>query len=131
MYRTLDAALLCALLATPFASGKNVRPDLASQLNSQLPANRECYGNAIHAVLVARYGDVLYGGASGERDPATHVPATVDSIIAAQSMARLLTSMLVMQLVDQSKVDLDAPPPPARQSLCPGPPVHVGRHLRA
>ncbi len=61
------------------------------------------------AVLVAHNGQVLYQGASGERDPAAHVPATVDTIFAAQSMAKLLTSTLVMQLVDQGKVDLDAP----------------------
>jgi len=109
MYRTLAAALLCALFATPFASARDVPPDLASQLNSQLQANRERYGIAGQAVLVAHNGQVLYQGASGERDPATHAPATVDSIFAAQSMAKLLTSTLVMQLVDQGKVDLDAP----------------------
>jgi len=60
-------------------------------------------------VLVAHDDQVLYQGASGERDPATHAPATVDTIFAAQSMAKLLTSTLVMQLVDQGKLDLDAP----------------------
>ncbi|WP_049469122.1 serine hydrolase domain-containing protein [Stenotrophomonas indicatrix] len=109
MYRTLAAALLCALFATPFASARDVPPDLASQLNSQLQANRERYGIAGQAVLVAHNGQVLYQGASGERDPATHAPTTVDTIFAAQSMAKLLTSTLMMQLVDQGKVDLDAP----------------------
>ncbi|WP_312786300.1 serine hydrolase domain-containing protein [Stenotrophomonas indicatrix] len=109
MYRTLASALLCALFATPFASARDVPPDLASQLNSQLQINRERYGIAGQAVLVAHNGNVLYEGASGERDPAIHAPATVDSIFAAQSMAKLLTSTLVMQLVDQGKVDLDAP----------------------
>nr|WP_258026925.1 serine hydrolase domain-containing protein [Stenotrophomonas pavanii] len=60
-------------------------------------------------MLVAHDDQVLYQGASGERDPATHAPATVDTIFAAQSMAKLLTSTLVMQLVDQGKLDLDAP----------------------
>jgi len=109
MYRTLASALLCALFATPFASARDVPTDLASQLNSQLQSNRERYGIAGQAVLVAHNGNVLYEGASGERDPAIHAPATVDSIFAAQSMAKLLTSTLVMQLVDQGKVDLDAP----------------------
>ncbi|QDL28616.1 serine hydrolase domain-containing protein [Stenotrophomonas maltophilia] len=109
MYRTLAAALLCALFAVPIASARESPGDLSNQLDTQLQANRERYGIAGQAVLVAHNGQVLYQGASGERDPATHAPATVDTIFAAQSMAKLLTSTLVMQLVDQSKVDLDAP----------------------
>ncbi|MCO7468553.1 beta-lactamase family protein [Stenotrophomonas maltophilia] len=109
MYRTLAAVLLCALAIALPASARDVPGDLTAQLDAQLQANREHYGIAGQAVLVAHNGTVLYQGASGERDPATHAPATVDSIFAAQSMAKLLTSTLVMQLVDQEKVDLDAP----------------------
>lgn len=109
MYRTLAAALLCALFAAPPASAHDVPTALSTQLDAQLQANRERYGIAGQAVLVAHNGQVLYQGASGERDPATHAPATIDSIFTAQSMAKLLASTLVMQLVDQGKVDLDAP----------------------
>lgn len=109
MYRTFAAALLCALFAAPPASARGLPVGLSSQLDAQLQANRERYGIAGQAVLVAHNGQVLYQGASGERDPATHAPATIDSIFTAQSMAKLLTSTLVMQLVDQGKVDLDAP----------------------
>ncbi len=109
MYRTLATALLCALFAVPIASARESPCDLSNQLDTQLQANRERYGIAGQAVLVAHNGQVLYQGASGERDPAAHAPATVDTIFAAQSMAKLLTSTLVMQLVDQGKVDLDAP----------------------
>ncbi|HDS1675347.1 TPA: beta-lactamase family protein [Stenotrophomonas maltophilia] len=109
MYRTLAAALLCALFAAPIASARDVPGELPARLDAQLQANRERYGIAGQAVLVAHNGNVLYQGASGERDPATHAPATVDTIFAAQSMAKLLTSTLVMQLVEQGKVDLDAP----------------------
>ncbi|HID8536765.1 TPA: serine hydrolase [Stenotrophomonas maltophilia] len=109
MYRTFAAALLCTLFAIPSVSALETAGDLSNQLGTQLQANRERYGIAGQAVLVAHNGQVLYQGASGERDPATHAPATVDTIFAAQSMAKLLTSTLVMQLVDQGKVDLDAP----------------------
>lgn len=109
MYRILAAALLCTLLVIPPASARDVPTALSTQLDAQLLANRERYGIAGQAVLVAHNGQVLYQGANGERDPATRAPATVDTIFAAQSMAKLLTSTLVMQLVDQGKVDLDAP----------------------
>lgn len=109
MYRTLAAVLLCTLAIALPASARDVPGGLTAQLDAQLQANRERYGIAGQAVLIAHNGQVLYQGASGERDPATHAPATVDSIFAAQSMAKLLTSTLVMQLVDQGKVDLDVP----------------------
>lgn len=109
MHRTFAAALLCVLFAAPPASASDLSAGLSTQLDAQLQANLERYGIAGQAVLVAHNGQVLYQGASGERDRATHTPATVDSIFAAQSMAKLLTSTLVMQLVDQGKVDLDAP----------------------
>ncbi|WP_303635959.1 serine hydrolase domain-containing protein [Stenotrophomonas tuberculopleuritidis] len=109
MYRTLAAALLCTLFAIPPASARDEPTDLSAQLDNQLQTNRERYGIAGQAVLVAHNGQVLYQGASGERDPAAHATATVDAIFPAQSMAKLLTSTLVMQLVDQGKVDLDAP----------------------
>lgn len=109
MHRALAAVLLCTLFGSLPVSARDTSHDLASQLDAQLQANRERYGIAGQAVLVAHDGQVLYQGASGERDPAVHAPATVDSIFAAQSMAKLLTSTLVMQLVDQGTVDLDAP----------------------
>ncbi|MHB9785157.1 serine hydrolase domain-containing protein [Stenotrophomonas maltophilia] len=108
MYRAL-AALFCALTVALPALAGDVRNDLPTRMDAQLQANRERYGIAGQAALVAHNGQVLYQGASGERDPATHSPATVDTIFAAQSMAKLLTSTLVMQLVDEGKVDLDAP----------------------
>ncbi|MBB5876106.1 serine hydrolase domain-containing protein [Xanthomonas sp. 3498] len=109
MVRALAATLLCTLLGSMPASARDSPDTLAARLDAQLQVNRERYGIAGQAVLVAHNGRVLYQGASGERDPASHAPATVDSIFTAQSMAKLLTSTLVMQLVDQGKVDLDAP----------------------
>ncbi|HDS1300382.1 MULTISPECIES: serine hydrolase [Stenotrophomonas maltophilia group] len=109
MYRTLAVLLLCALAIALPASARDVPGGLTAQLDAQLQTNRERYGIAGQSVLVAHNGQVLYQGASGDRDPATHAPATVDSIFTAQSMAKLLTSTLVMQLVDQGKVDLEAP----------------------
>ncbi|WP_312661004.1 serine hydrolase domain-containing protein [Stenotrophomonas geniculata] len=113
MHRALAVALSCFLMATLPVSARsapdNISSQLDTQLDTQLQTNRERYGIAGQAVLVAHNGQVLYQGTSGERDPATHAPATIDSIFTAQSMAKLLTSTLMMQLVDQGKMDLDAP----------------------
>lgn len=108
MYRAL-AALFCALAVTLPVLARDVRDALSARLDTQLQANQERYGIAGQAVLVTHNGQVLYQRASGDRDRVTRAPATVDSIFAAQSMAKLLTSTLVMQLVDQGTLDLDTP----------------------
>ena len=107
MYRTFAAALLCVLFAAPPASANDLSAGLSTQLDAQLQVNRERYGIAGQAVLVAHNGRCCTR--RQRRMIALRTPATVDSIFAAQSMAKLLTSTLVMQLVDQSKVDLDTP----------------------
>lgn len=107
MIRPLRAAMILLCLLSAVVSAAPVA--LSSQLDAQLQTNRERYGIAGQAVLVAHNGAVVYEGASGERDPASHAPAAVDTVFAAQSVAKLFTSTLVMQLVEQGKVALDAP----------------------
>lgn len=67
MYRTLAVALLCTLFAIPPVSALETTGDLSKQLSTQLQTNRERYGIAGQAVLVAHNGQVLY------RAPAVNV----------------------------------------------------------
>ncbi|WP_080352966.1 MULTISPECIES: serine hydrolase [Stenotrophomonas maltophilia group] len=107
MYRTHAATSLCAFFLVSSASARESSGDLPNQLDTQLQINREHCGMAGQAVLAAHNGEVLYQVASDERYPATHAAATVDSIFATQSMAKLLTSTLVKQPVDQGTLELD------------------------
>jgi CubicO group peptidase (beta-lactamase class C family) len=61
---------------------------------------------AAWAVLV---GDEVVDGAAGVLSRATGVNATADSVFQIGSVTKLWTSTLVMQLVDEGKVDLDEP----------------------
>ncbi|WP_244952520.1 serine hydrolase domain-containing protein [Xanthomonas maliensis] len=99
--------LLCVLLC--LLPGGAAATELSRRLDAQLQLNRERYGIAGQAVLIAHDGKVIYQAASGERDFAAQAPMTVDSVFAAQSLAKLFTSTLLMQLVEHRKVDLDAP----------------------
>ncbi len=101
MYRTLlpHCSAPCSLLrslrrVSPRRSFQSARHPTAGQprtLRHRRPGE-----------LVAHNGQVLYQGAS-VNVIATHTPAAVDSIFAAQSMAKLLTSTLVIQLVDRGR----------------------------
>ncbi|GAB3051009.1 hypothetical protein GCM10027214_11920 [Stenotrophomonas tumulicola] len=84
-------------------------PELSARLDAQLETNRERYGIAGQAVLVAHNGTIVYQAEGGERDRSQHAPVTADTVFGAQSLAKLFTSTLVMQLVDEGALDLDAP----------------------
>lgn len=60
------------------------------------------------AVVVDRDG-VIYEGAAGERSLGSGVEMTVDTVGAIFSMTKAITGAAAMQLVEQGKLDLDAP----------------------
>ncbi|MEU7003621.1 serine hydrolase [Nonomuraea sp. NPDC046570] len=60
------------------------------------------------AVAVCAGGEVV-DGAAGVLSTATGVEATVDSLFQIGSITKVLTATLAMQLVDEEKLDLDAP----------------------
>jgi CubicO group peptidase (beta-lactamase class C family) len=75
----------------------------------QLEINRQQYGIAGQALLVARDGRVLFRGVDGEADVDTHERVTAEHIFPVYSLSKLFVSVLVMQLVEQGTVDLDRP----------------------
>ncbi|WP_305068926.1 serine hydrolase domain-containing protein [Lysobacter sp. 5GHs7-4] len=82
---------------------------LSAALTRQLETNRQRYGIAGQALLVAHDGQVLFRGADGEADVERHERATADHVFAAYSLSKLFAGILVMQLVEQGRVDLDRP----------------------
>lgn len=62
--------------------------------------------------VVATVGDragVLYDGAFGERAPGGDKPMRTDSITWLASLTKAITSVAAVQLVEQGRLDLDAP----------------------
>ncbi len=74
----------------------------------RLPALIEKYQVPGAAVAVLAEGEVV-DAAAGVLNKATGVDATADSVFQIGSITKLWTSTLVMQLVDEGKVDLDLP----------------------
>ena len=60
------------------------------------------------AIVVNRDG-VLWEGATGEREAGSGTPMTTDTVGAIFSMTKAITGAAAMQLVEQGKLDLDAP----------------------
>ena len=89
--------------------------EVKTWLAEQLPALIEKYDVPGAAVAVLAGGEVV-DDAAGVLSKATGVEATADSVFQIGSITKLWTSTLVMQLVDEGKVDLDVAGPhlPAR-----------------
>lgn len=82
---------------------------LSGALTRQMEVNRQRYGIAGQALLVAHDGQVLFRGVDGEADVERHERVAADHVFAVYSLSKLFASVLVMQLVEQGQVDLDAP----------------------
>lgn len=81
--------------------------EVETWLAEQLPALIEKYGVPAAAVAVLRDGEVV-DGAAGILHLGTGVEATPDALFQIGSITKLWTATLVMQLVDEGRVDLDA-----------------------
>jgi CubicO group peptidase (beta-lactamase class C family) len=82
----------------------NVLEDIQAYADSLIQEHR------IPAVSLAIWKDgTLHRAAAGILNLNTGVPATTDSIFQIGSITKVMTTCLVMQLVDEGKVDLDAP----------------------
>ncbi len=68
---------------------------------------RECVAGL--AVAIINRGDVVYMKAFGERNAVTHAPLTTASTMYAASLTKPLFAHLVMQLVQEGRLDLDRP----------------------
>ena len=68
--------------------------------------NQELAGGAL---LVRRDNEILYQNTFGFADTAAGLPIAKDSIYRLMSMTKPITAVAVMQLVEQGKVQLDAP----------------------
>jgi len=82
--------------------------EVEARIAEQLPGLIEKHQvpGAAYAILA---GGEVVDGAAGVLNKATGVEATADSVFQIGSITKLWTATLVMQLVDEGKVDLEAP----------------------
>jgi CubicO group peptidase (beta-lactamase class C family) len=61
------------------------------------------------ALAIINHGQLVYLRAYGERSVATHAPLTTHSTLYAASFTKTMFARLVLQLVDEHRLDLDTP----------------------
>lgn len=99
--------LLALLLATIAAQAQPVPQD--GQARKMMEDLRVRVGSPGLSAAVAVDGKVVWAEGFGEADVENHVPATPESRFRLGSVSKLLTVAAVARLVDQGRLDLDAP----------------------
>jgi len=75
----------------------------------ELAAKHHVPGAALAVLRLGDDGDELVEAATGVLNKSTGVEVTTDSVFQIGSITKVWTATLVMQLVDEGKLDLDAP----------------------
>ncbi|UBB23908.1 beta-lactamase family protein [Pseudoxanthomonas japonensis] len=107
--KRLMAMLIVLVAVLPGAAFARDDDTLSRSLERQMTLNRERYGIAGQALLVAHDGKVVFRGVDGEADVKTRRRVASGDVFPAYSLAKLFTSTLIMQLVEKGQVDPDTP----------------------
>src|SRR5215813_7757849 len=102
----LTAVALAVLVGADRATG--AQPDAAALDRIITDAMREQHIPAV-TVAIASGGQLVYSKAFGSADLENSVPATTDTLIRTASVAKPITAVAAMTLVESGKLDLDAP----------------------
>ena len=86
-----------------------ISAEIASPIDALLESHVEA-GRIPGVIAIAATADeIIYEGAAGFRDVESNAEMTVDTITQIASMTKAITSVAVMQLVEQGKIALDNP----------------------
>lgn len=80
-----------------------------AHLEERVPAWMHQYDEPGATIALLHHGDVVWMDAFGVADRATDRPMTVEAIFRAESISKPVTAWGIMHLVEQGRIDLDAP----------------------
>ena len=103
--RTLLATLICILGIAPQWTSAEAQGQTLTRTIRQYARTHSFSGT----VLVEKGGKTLYHESFGLADRAFNVPVTNDTRFKAASITKVFTAVLILQLVEQGKLDLQAP----------------------
>ncbi len=111
LLRTMAIAGAGMIPGAPVASLAAIPRHLTSigEIDAGLKASISASGVPGVVAMAATAQSVIYEGTFGLRDRNTPAKMSSDTIFRIASMVKLLTSVAAMQLVEQGKLDLDAP----------------------
>lgn len=104
----IDHRILLTMICT-LACVSCTPTEVASPIDALLASGVE-NGRIPGVIAIAATSDgITYEGTAGVRDISSNTKMTVDTIIRIASMTKAITSVAVMQLVEQGEIELDQP----------------------
>ncbi|MEX2187337.1 MAG: serine hydrolase domain-containing protein [Pirellulales bacterium] len=106
------AVAVCILFAARWASAETIAKlpaPLAEQVEARVSEEMSRVGVPAISIAVAVDGELRYANGFGHADVENSVPARADSLYRTASIAKPMTSAVVLQLAEAGKLDLDAP----------------------
>lgn len=103
---TLGVAVAAGAISTPAHAQAPVDTGAVDTLMLRLMATHDVPGAALALI---KGGGVVLEKHYGVRDLTTHAPVTAQTLFNIGSISKSFTALAIAQLVDQNKVDLDAP----------------------
>ena len=107
--RIFGALVLAGAVGCAVARAPRVEPARLQSIDDVLRAAVAAGDIPGAVVLVASRDRILYERAVGSLDPASGRPLDVNAVFNIASMTKPITSVAAMMLVDEGKLDLDAP----------------------
>jgi CubicO group peptidase (beta-lactamase class C family) len=108
-FLAINLSLSAAPLPSATPQKEGFSPERLDRLNTMVQSfvDQGQHAGAIWAV--ARHGRIVNFHTCGWRDLAAHTPMQRDTIVRVYSMSKILTSVAVMQLIEEGRVSLDDP----------------------
>jgi CubicO group peptidase (beta-lactamase class C family) len=114
------ALVACGLLGTPGRANGQALPAAKPEELGLSPAGLAKIGDWMRAevaakkipgatIMIVRDGNLAYAETVGVRDPASGTPLKADDIFRISSMTKPIVSIAAMMLVEEGKLNLDAP----------------------
>lgn len=122
MFISFISFLLFACNANPFTEKKPVKHDSAIVFKSLTPTQKEYYQQQIlpiyndllinsgfnGGIIVAKNGEIIFEDYRGVFDYKANTPITANSQFHIASVSKTFTAMVVLKLMEQSKINIDA-----------------------
>lgn len=80
-----------------------------SRIDSVVMRNATMHGISAQAVVILRNGEFVYRGFSGTTTSGGGIPINEEAVFPVFSLSKLFAAVLLLQLVEEGKVDLAAP----------------------
>ncbi len=109
MNRSIIIVVLCSLLLISSDGSAQLSKRQTGAINTLVTAWMKTENIPAASIAVAANGRALYNKAFGLSDVENNLPAQTKSVFRLASVSKPITAVAVMQLVEQGKIDLDAP----------------------